>query len=200
MLGNPIVDDTGWSRSFVYFGFTVAVLAMGAISAWAGRAIDRYGARAIMTAGTLMVSAGLYSLSLVESEGAYLAAWVFLGLGMRCSLYDAAFAALVQIVPSRGRLAISYLTLWGAFASSIFWVLGHYFNETWGWRQTLVLFSAINLAVCLRTQLMVPPEPDAERPARETWRLPPTARRRGASAGRAGALRAGDVPERSCSA
>jgi MFS family permease len=122
---------------------------MGAISAWAGRAIDRYGARAIMTAGTLMVSSGLYSLSLVESEGAYLAAWVFLGLGMRLSLYDAAFAALVQIVPSRGRLAISYLTLWGAFASSVFWVLGHYLNETWGWRQTLVQFAAINLAVCL---------------------------------------------------
>ena len=68
---------------------------------------------------------------------------------MRLVLYDAAFAALVQVVPSRGRLAISYLTLWGAFASTVFWVLGHYFNEAGGWRQTLVLFAAINLAVCL---------------------------------------------------
>ncbi len=149
VLANPIVADTGWSRGFVYFGFTVALLAMGAISTWAGRAIDRHGARAIMTAGTLMVSAGLYALSLVKSEGAYLAVWVFLGVGMRLVLYDAAFAALVQVVPSRGRLAISYLTLWGAFASTVFWVLGHYFNEAGGWRQTLVLFAAINLAVCL---------------------------------------------------
>ena len=85
-----------------------------------------------MIAGTLMVSAGLYALSLVRSEGAWLAAWVFLGLGMRLSLYDAAFAALVQVVPSRGRLAISYLTLWGAFASTVFWVVGHYFNEAGG--------------------------------------------------------------------
>jgi MFS family permease len=133
----------------VYSGFTVAVLAMGAISAWAGRAIDRLGGRAVMIAGTMMVSAGLYALSLVTSEAAYLAAWMFLGLGMRLSLYDAAFAALVQVVPSRGRIAISYLTLWGAFASTVFWVVGHYFNEAAGWRQTLVLFAAINLAVCL---------------------------------------------------
>jgi hypothetical protein len=68
---------------------------------------------------------------------------------MRLSLYDAAFAALVQVVPSRGRRAISYLTLFGAFASTVFWVVGHYFNEAVGWRQTLVLFAAINLAICL---------------------------------------------------
>jgi hypothetical protein len=149
VLANPIVAETGWSTSLVYFGFTVALLAMGAISTWAGRAIDRHGARAVMTAGTIMVSAGLYALSRVTSEGAYLAVWAFLGLGMRLCLYDAAFAALVQVVPSRGRLAISYLTLFGAFASTVFWVLGHYFNEGVGWRQTLVLFAAINLAVCL---------------------------------------------------
>ena len=53
---------------------------------------------------------------------------------MRFCLYDAAFVALVQIVPARGRQAISYLTLFGAFASSVFWVLGHYFNEAFGWR------------------------------------------------------------------
>ena len=149
VLANPIVAETGWSTSLVYFGFTVALLAMGAISTWAGRAIDRHGARAVMTAGTIMVSAGLYALSRVTSEGAYLAVWAFLGLGMRLCLYDAAFAALVQIVPSRGRLAISYLTLFGAFASTVFWVVGHYFNEAGGWRQTLALFAAINLAVCL---------------------------------------------------
>jgi MFS family permease len=149
VLANPIVAETGWSPSLVYFGFTVALLAMGGISAGAGRAIDRHGARAVMTAGTVIVSAGLYALSQVTSEATYLAVWAFLGLGMRLSLYDAAFAALVQVVPSRGRLAISYLTLFGAFASTVFWVVGHYLNEAGGWRQTLVVFAAINLVVCL---------------------------------------------------
>jgi predicted MFS family arabinose efflux permease len=64
-------------------------------------------------------------------------------------LYDAAFAALVQVAPSRGRTAISYLTLFGAFASSVFWVIGHALNEQVGWRQSLVIFAVVNLVICL---------------------------------------------------
>lgn len=149
VLAKPVVADTGWSLSTVYFGFTVALLVMGLVSTWAGKAIDAYGARRVMALGTVLTSLGLYALSLVQSQGAWLAAWAFLGAGMRLCLYDAAFAALVQVLPSRGRLAISYLTLFGAFASTVFWVVGHYFNQSMGWRDTLVMFAVINLAVCL---------------------------------------------------
>jgi hypothetical protein len=149
VLAGPISRDTGWSRGFVFLGFTVALLAMGIVSSTVGRMIDRLGARTVMTVGTIVVSAGLFALAQVRTEAAYLAVWTMLGLGMRLCLYDAAFAALVQVAPSRGRTAISYLTLFGAFASSVFWVVGHALNEQVGWRQTLVLFAAINLIVCL---------------------------------------------------
>ena len=149
VLAGPISLDTGWSRGFVFLGFSVALLAMGLVSSAVGRAIDRRGARAVMTLGTIFVSAGLFALAHVRSEPAYLVVWVFLGVGMRLCLYDAAFAALVQIAPSRGRAAISYLTLFGAFASSVFWVVGHALEQRVGWRQTLVLFALINLVVCL---------------------------------------------------
>ena len=149
VLAKPVVADTGWSLSIVYFGFTVALLVMGLASTWAGKAIDDWGARRVMALGTVLTSLGLYALSLVRTEAAWLAAWAFLGAGMRLCLYDAAFAALVQVLPSRGRIAISYLTLFGAFASTVFWVVGHYFNESMGWRDTLVMFAVINLAVCL---------------------------------------------------
>ncbi len=149
MLAGPISQDTGWSRGFVFLGFTVALLVMGVVSNAVGRAIDRRGARAVMTLGTLLVSAGLFVLAHVRSEPVYLAVWAFLGVGMRLCLYDAAFAALVQVAPSRGRQAISYLTLFGAFAPSVFWVVGHALEEHVGWRQTLVLFALINLVVCL---------------------------------------------------
>jgi MFS family permease len=149
VLAGPISRDTGWSRGFVFLGFTVALLAMGVVSNAVGRAVDRRGARAVMTVGTVLVSLGLFALSQVRSEATYLIVWAFLGLGMRLCLYDAAFAALVQVAPSRGRTAISYLTLFGAFASSVFWVIGHALNERLGWRQILVAFALINLVVCL---------------------------------------------------
>lgn len=149
VLAGPISAETGWSRSLVFFGFTIALLSMGVVSVWAGRLIDRRGARPVMVLGTLLVTLGLFALSTVRSEAAYLAVWAFLGVGMRLVLYDAAFAALVQVAPSRGRLAISYLTLFGAFASTVFWIIGHYLNEALGWRQTLAAFAVIHLLVCL---------------------------------------------------
>ena len=149
VLAGPISRETGWSRGFVFLGFTVALLAMGLVSSTVGLAIDRRGGRAVMTLGTVFVSIGLFALSQVRSEAVYLVVWAFLGVGMRLCLYDAAFVALVQVAPSRGRKAISYLTLFGAFASSVFWVVGHALEEQLGWRQTLVVFALINLAVCL---------------------------------------------------
>jgi predicted MFS family arabinose efflux permease len=88
-------------------------------------------------------------LAFVYNPATYLLAWAFLGVAMRMSLYDAAFAALVQVTPSRGRRAISYLTLFGGFASSVFWPIGHALNSAYGWRTTLLIFAVINLVVCL---------------------------------------------------
>lgn len=149
VLAGPIAVETGWSRSFVFSGFTVALLIMGLVSTTVGRLIDKRGARLVMSVGVIIISCGQLALALAESQAAYLTAWALLGLGMRCSLYDAAFAALVQVTPARGRSAISYLTLYGAFASSVFWTIGHYLNAALGWRQTLLWFAAITLAVCL---------------------------------------------------
>jgi predicted MFS family arabinose efflux permease len=149
VLGKPIAADTGWSQSLVFGGLTVGLLVSGAVSTVIGRGIDRRGGRAIMAIGSIVMAIGLVLLSLVSDPYAYLAVWALLGIAMRMSLYDAAFAALVQVTPSRGRRAISYLTLFGGFASSVFWPIGHALNAEFGWRNTLLIFAAVNLLVCL---------------------------------------------------
>ncbi|MGE0768568.1 MAG: MFS transporter [Hyphomicrobiaceae bacterium] len=149
VLASPIGSDLGWSRGFVFLGFTVSVLMMALTSPWIGRLIDRVGARIVMSVGSLVIALGLLLLSWVTQQWMYIAVWALIGIGMRCSLYDAAFAALVQVAPARGRQAISFLTLYGAFASSVFWVAGHYLEEAMGWRQALLVFAALNLTVCL---------------------------------------------------
>jgi MFS family permease len=149
VLAPSIAKEFGWSRGFVFLGFTVSLLVMALISAAVGRTMDRLGARIVMTVGSVVLAVALLLLSTVTTDWAYLLVWALVGVGMRLTLYDAAMVALVQVTPRRGRLAISYLTLYGAFASSIFWVIGHYLDEAMGWRQTLVVFAALNLLVCL---------------------------------------------------
>ena len=58
VLAGPIATDTGWSRSFIFLGFTVALLVMGLASTTIGQLIDKRGARPIMVGGTVVISAG----------------------------------------------------------------------------------------------------------------------------------------------
>jgi predicted MFS family arabinose efflux permease len=148
VLGKPIAEDTGWSQSLVFAGLTIGLVVSAGVSTVVGRSIDRRGGQKIMALGSLLMAAGLVALARAETPFGYLAAWAFLGISMRMCLYDAAFAALVQVTPSRGRRAISYLTLFGGFASSIFWPIAHLLNQAYGWRATFLIFAGINLALC----------------------------------------------------
>ena len=149
VLASPIAADTGWSRSLVFSGLTVGLLASSFFSTAIGKAIDTKGARFVMSAGSVLCALSLLIVAAANNPVVYLAGWAVMGLGMRMSLYDAAFAALVQVAPNRGRRAISYLTLFGGFASSIFWPIGHILTAEVGWRLTLVVYAVINFAVCL---------------------------------------------------
>ncbi len=147
VLGRPIAAETGWSQSLVFGGMTVALLTSSVVSTWIGRLIDRYGARPVMALGLLLCALGLSLVAVARHEWVYLASWVVLGPAMRMSLYDAAFAALVQVAPTRGRRAISYLTLFGGLASTVFWPIGHWLDGAIGWRETLLVFAGLNLFV-----------------------------------------------------
>jgi predicted MFS family arabinose efflux permease len=149
VLGAPIAQETGWSRSLVFAGLTVALLASSAVSTWVGRLIDQRGARTIMSLGSVLVAAALVVIAVAPHPMVYLAGWALLGAAMRMNLYDAAFAALDQVTPSRGRRAISYLTLFGGFASTVFWPIGYVMSQAIGWRMTLVVYAALNLGICL---------------------------------------------------
>ena len=148
VLGKPLVADTGWSNGIVFAGLTVGLLVSGIISTPVGAAIDRYGARLVMSLGCLILTATLFWIAQVSDQWEYLAAWAAIGIGMRMTLYDAAFAAMVQVSPNNGRRAIAFLTLFGGFASTVFWVVGHELVSEFGWRQTYMIFALLNLLVC----------------------------------------------------
>jgi MFS family permease len=148
VLAKPIATDTGWRLDLVISGVMLAILAAGLVSTAMGRLIDRSGARHVMTLGSVAAGLLLAIIALAPSLPVYLAAWALLGVAMRTILYDAAFPALVQIAPTRGRAAISYLTLFGGFASSIFWPLGYVLVEPFGWRGTFLIYALLNLFVC----------------------------------------------------
>ena len=149
VLGKPIAIDTGWSQGLVYGGLTLGLLVAGGVSVPVGRWLDRRGGREVMSLGSVLAAASLALLSVATTPAFYLIAWALAGLAMRMTLYDAAFAALVQLAPTRGRRAISYLTLFGGLASTLLWPAGAALEYAFGWRSTLLIFAALNLGICL---------------------------------------------------
>ena len=145
VLAHPIIAETGWSNTLVFAGLTIGLLASSAISTLAGGLIDRAGARLVMTLGSVLLALTLALVAISPTVWWYLAAWVAVGIAMRLTLYDAAFAAMVQVSPEGGRRAIAFLTLFGGFASTVFWLIGHQLVTAFDWRTTYWIFAALNL-------------------------------------------------------
>ncbi|MHB2166512.1 MFS transporter [Alsobacter sp. R-9] len=154
-FGEEIASDLGWTRDIVYGGFSAALLVMGLTSPVAGRWVDRHGGRRIMNVGAVMNAVGCFGLACSHTVAMYFASWIVLGLGMRLTLYDAAFAALARIGGPEARGPISQITLLGGLASSVFWPFGHLLSTQFGWRGALVGYAVLAIAT-IPLHLLIP--------------------------------------------
>ena len=144
-LGDAISYGLGWSRTVVHGGFAAALLVMGAVSSAAGRCVDRWGGRRAMAAGSLLLAVACLALAAADGVAVYYAAWMVMGVAMRLTLYDAAFAALAHWLGPQARRPMAQITLLGGLASSVFWPAGHALAGACGWRGALVVYAALAL-------------------------------------------------------
>lgn len=149
VLAKPIAVDTGWPLPLVVAGLSLGSLTSGLIAPRIGRAIHARGGRRVMMAGSVLLAAGLLALALSPSLPLHLLAWIVIGVGMGCSLYDAAFSVLGGLYGQGARRAISALTLFGGFASTICWPLSAFLLDRLGWRGTCLAYAALQLALML---------------------------------------------------
>jgi len=155
ILGAPISRELGLSPAVVSAGLSI-MLVMGAVfGPAAGRVMDRQGARLVMATGSFVAAAGLVALSFAQGLVSYVLAWLIIGLSSPLVLYPAAFTALTQIAPSQARRAITFLTLPGGLASTVFWPLTEWLLTGLDWRAICQLYAVLNLALCLPLHLIV---------------------------------------------
>ena len=159
LLIQPLSIAVASDQATVVGAFSVAMLVAGLSSSVIGSLIDRYGGRWVMSLGSLLSSALLAALTQVHSVPALYLIWMGLGLAMAATLYDPAFAVLGQVFQDKQRQAITVLTLFGGFASTIFWPLTQALVTAQGWQQTLWALAAINLLVCVPLHWLLVPRP-----------------------------------------
>jgi MFS family permease len=134
--------DLGASRAAVTGALSVA-LAVSALAAIpVGRWLDRYGPRALMTAGSCLAAGLLLAWARVESLGALYIVWAGMGIALAAILYEPAFAAIVQWFPYSRDRALLVVTLAGGLASTIFLPITAALVERLGWRTTIEVLAA----------------------------------------------------------
>jgi MFS family permease len=166
VLAAPIVADTGWSLAWVVGGLSLGLLTAGLISPWVGHAIALRGGRPVLAVSAGLLAAGLLALALSRSLPTFLMAWLIVGLGMGAGLYDPAFATLGRLYGERGRSAITTLTLFGGFASTVCWPLSAFLEAHFGWRGACLAYAGVQLVVALPIYLFVLPR-ESRRPAHQ---------------------------------
>jgi MFS family permease len=144
-----------------WFGiFSAALLLSGLLGPLAGRMIDRYGGRDVLAATNLVFAAGLVALSFATGPVGLALAWAILGIGMGFGLYEAAFATVAGLYGRDARNAITGITLFAGFASTIGWPTSAIFIDLFGWRGACLAWAGLHLLIGLpMNRLLVPKTP-----------------------------------------
>ncbi len=176
VFADPISAELNLPHAWFFGIFSASLLFSGLLGPLAGRIIDRHGGRDVLAATNLVFAAGLALLSLAHGLAGLAAGWLVIGAGMGFGLYEAAFATVAGLYGRTARNAITGITLFAGFASTVGWPASALFIEAFGWRGACLAWAALHLVLGLPlNRLLVPkapPPPPAPPPAAASGGVP----------------------------
>lgn len=148
LIAEAMGREMGWTKPDLYAPATLGLVLAALIAYPVGSLIDRGYGRVLM-GGASIAAALLFALwSRVQELSSFYVLVTCLGVLQAAVLYEPAFAVAARRVgAARLRGAITTLTLWGGFASTVFVPLVQFLLDRWGWRDALLVLAFINLAI-----------------------------------------------------
>lgn len=162
---DPVSADLHLSKTWFYGSVSGALLLSGLLGPVAGRMIDRHGGRDVLAGTNLVFAAGLVLLSLATGPATLVLAWLVIGAGMGFGLYEAAFATAAGLYGAAARNAITGITLFAGFASTVGWPASALFIDAFGWRGACLAWAGLHLALGLPLNRLIVPKAGAAAPA-----------------------------------
>jgi hypothetical protein len=149
VLGAPMRAALGIDDVALFGSFTAGLFVSGIAAPAVGRRIDARGGRGVLAFGSVMAALACLVLGVSTHAWHMVAGWLIAGVAMAACLYDPAFAALHRASGTAYRRAVTVLTLFGGFASTVFWPLSQYLLDTIGWRHAWLAYAVLHVALCL---------------------------------------------------
>jgi len=149
ILAPQIAADLSISLEQVFAVFSLSLFVGGLSATVIGRQMDKIGAATVLTIGSVLSALTLVLCAWSPSVAIFAVGIVLLEASSGMVQYQAAFAALVENDPKSASRNITYLTLIGGFASTIFWPISVALLDVITWREIYLLYAALNLALCM---------------------------------------------------
>jgi len=149
LIAEAMRAELGWSKEAIYGAASLGLTLSGLAAYPVGAAIDAGRGRMVMTLASLAAGALFVAWSQVSGLWALYAVFGGIGCLQAATLYDPAFAVVARrFGPLNARRAITQLTLWGGFASTVFVPLIQWLIDGFGWRSALLVLGAVNIVAC----------------------------------------------------
>src|SRR5262249_17928026 len=105
----------------------------------------------------VVFATGLVCLSFASGIVGLTFAWAIIGVGMGFGLYEAAFATATGLYGREARNAITGITLFAGFASTVGWPTSTLVIEHSGWRGACIAWAVLHLVIGLpMNRLLIP--------------------------------------------
>lgn len=150
VLEVPLATAFGWSRAELSGAYALSLLVAGVLGVPVGYLVDRFGARALMTGGSMLAGCALIGLSQISVLWQFYLCWSCgLGVAMALILYPVTFTVVTSWFVAERARAFAVLTLVGGLASPIFIPLTGWLVPQIGWRSTLLWYGILHLAIAV---------------------------------------------------
>ncbi|GAB2952334.1 MFS transporter [Hafnia psychrotolerans] len=149
IISSQIGVAVGLTEEHVYFGITIMMLVGALSSPKLGKIIDKHGARTPIILGCLITALSLLLMAVVNNPYSFWVSWALLGLASPLVITSGAYTALVQVTGNNARKAVSALSLFSGFSSTLFYPATHYLVLHYGWREMYVIYATLHLLICM---------------------------------------------------
>ncbi|OAI38653.1 hypothetical protein AYO38_01960 [bacterium SCGC AG-212-C10] len=139
-------EEYGWSKTMLSSAYSMGQAESGVIGPLQGWLTDRFGPRAVVRAGLVIMGAGFVGCSRIDSPLTFFLAFFVMSLGASMAGFLSLTVAVVNWFERKRALAIGLLTT-GVAIGGLLVPLTVHLLENWGWRPTAALTGVIVIVV-----------------------------------------------------
>lgn len=146
----PLSTSLHWDRATVSGAYAVSLIVAGVLGVPIGPLLDRFGARFLMSCGSVLAGLSLIGLAQMQTIWQFYLFWSGgLGLAMALTLYPVTFTVVANWFVRKRGAALAVLTLVGGLSSPLCIPLSGALIASIGWRATLIVWAGAQLVLAL---------------------------------------------------